>query len=144
MTATQKAHWAARADRRLAWAEAAEAKAEALVANHCTDWAFVSQPGHMPARARQIAQTDRAMELRQQAAAHREKAASLNVLATRQKGDAEAARETVRAAFDSVKPGDVVMTIFYGPREVVRVNKKTFSVRDSFGGTMTVDKAHCK
>lgn len=144
MTATQKDRWADRAERRAAWADAAEAKAAALEANHCTDWAFISQPGHLPARARQIAQKERAMELRARAAAHREKAANLNALASRQKGDAESQRQTVRDAMDAVKAGDTVLTTLYGPRQVVRVNKKTFSVRDSFGGTMTVDKAHCK
>ena len=142
MTA-QKTRWAAKVDRCTSWADAAEAKADALEANHNRDWAFVSQPGHIPARARQIAQTDRAMDLRGKAKAHREKAASLARLASTNKGDAEAARQAVRDRSASVQAGDVVRTILYGPREVVRVNKKTFSVRDSFGGTMTVDKAHC-
>ena len=76
----QHTRWAARAERREAWADAAEAKAATLVANHSTDWAFVSQPGHIPARARQIAQTDRAMDLLNQAAAHRAKATNLEEL----------------------------------------------------------------
>lgn len=141
---TQHERWAARAERRTAWAEAAEARANALEVNRNRDWAFVSQPGHIPARARQIAQTDRAMELRREADAHRAKARELDRLANHRAGDAEAQRQTLRDAMSAVQVGDTVGTILYGPREVVRVNRKTFTVRDSFGGTMTVDKAHCK
>lgn len=140
---TQKERWAAKAARYLKSAEAAEARASALISNHCTDWAFISQPGHLPARARQIAQTNRALELRQKAAGWRAKAAELHRMANTHRGDAEARRQALRDAI-AVKPGDTVVTALYGPREVVRVNKKTITVRDSFGGTMTVDKAHCR
>ena len=64
MTATQKDRWAAKSERRAAWAQAAEAKAAAILsAQPVRDWAFMSQPGHIPARARDIAQTDRAFAL---------------------------------------------------------------------------------
>lgn len=139
-----KARWADKAERCLSWATSAEAKADALVANHNRDWAFISQPGHLPGRAREMRQTDRAMELRQKAEAYRDKASNLQRLATTQKGDAESARQVERDAKSGYAPGDIVLTILYGPREIVRVNRKTFTVRDSFGGTMTVDKAHCK
>lgn len=144
---SQKQRWAAKADRRNDWAASLDAKAAAITASqpeYANDWAFVSQPGHLLARARMIAQTDRAMVLRARAADHRAKAVELARMATTNAGDAEARRQSERDQFAAVKPGDTVQTILYGAREVVRVNRKTFSVRDSFGGTMTVDKAHCK
>lgn len=140
MSVTQKERWAARAARRLDWANSAEAKADAMVKNHCTDWAFVSQPGHLPARARQIAQTDRAMVLRQEAEQHRAKAASLEVLATRQKGDAEAARQAERDT-RALKVGDTARSIHYGPCVVLKVNAKSYRIRLPSGFETTQDKA---
>lgn len=53
----------AKAERLREWADKREAKAAAVFeANepHTRDWAFITQPGHIPARARIIAQEDRA------------------------------------------------------------------------------------
>jgi len=137
-----KARWAARADRLIVWADAAEKKADALEANHNHDWAFVSQPGHLPARARQIAQTDRAMELRRKAADFRSKAATLRQMASRNAGDAEAARSTKRDALSTVAPGDYVESV-YGFRRVLKVNAKTFRLEGALE-PITIDKALCK
>lgn len=55
----------ARVERLQGWAEKREAKAAAVFeANkpYTKDWAFITQPGHIPARARIIAQEDRAYE----------------------------------------------------------------------------------
>ena len=139
----QHTRWAARAERREAWADAAEAKAATLVANHSTDWAFVSQPGHIPARARQIAQTDRAMDLLNQAAAHRAKAANLAAIANRKKGDAEAARQAERDA-STLKVGDAARSIHFGPCVIVKVNAKTCRIRLPSGFETTQDKAWVK
>lgn len=137
---TQKGRWAARAEKRGAWADAAEAKGSALTANHSTDWAFVSQPGHMPARARQIAQSDRAMRLQAKAAEHREKAAQLARMAATNKGDAERARQERRDAA-GFQVGDRAVSIFFGPCEVVGVNTKTVRIRHANGET-TQDKSY--
>lgn len=137
---TQHTRWAAKAERRTEWAEAAEAKAAALVANHNTDWAFISQPGHIPARARQIAQADRAMELRAKAAEHRAKAANLDRMANTRKGDAEAARQAERDA-KTLKAGDSARSIHYGACVVVKVNAKTYRIRLASGFETTQDKA---
>lgn len=142
MTA-QHTRWADRAERREAWAQTAEAKAAALVANHNTDWAFVSQPGHIPARARQIAQTDRAMDLLNQAAAHRAKAANLDALANRKKGDAEAARQAERDT-RTLKVGDEARSIHYGACVIVKVNTKTYRIKLPTGYETTQDKAWVK
>ena len=56
----------AKADRLREWAAKREAKAQALRASTPDslrhDWAFVTQPGHIPERARMIARDDRAYE----------------------------------------------------------------------------------
>lgn len=55
----------AKAERLREWADKRETKAAAVFeANepHTRDWAFITQPGHIPARARIIAQEDRARE----------------------------------------------------------------------------------
>ena len=47
------------------WSEGRQAKAEGLLARNAPfqgDWAFATQPGHIPERARVIARTDRAIE----------------------------------------------------------------------------------
>jgi hypothetical protein len=139
----RKLAWTARADCLEAWAAAAEAKADALVANHNHDWAFVSQPGHLPARARQIAQTDRAMELRRKAAGHREKAATLRQMAARNKGDAEAARTVHRAALSGVIEPMMYVESIYGVRRVLKVNAKSLRIEGALG-PITIDKALCK
>lgn len=140
---TQKARWAAKASRYTNSAARLTEAASAALSARNTDWAFASQPGHIPARAREIARTDRAMEMLAKADAMNAKAAQLSRMATTNKGDAESARQAARERLESVQPGQMVTSFLYGVREVVRVNRKTFSVRDSFGGTMTVDKAHC-
>lgn len=134
----QKARWARRADMRETMATKCEAEAARLVAGHSRDHAFLTQPGHIPARARQIAQTDRAHELTARASAHRAKATELRRMASRTAGDAERAREAKRDTL-AVKPGDLVDSL-YGRRIVLRVNTKTVRLE----GDVTVDKAHCR
>ena len=140
---TQKDLWAAKSDRRAAWADAAEARAAALLANRNTDWAFISQPGHIPARAREIAQTDRAMELLAKARDHREKAANLSALATRTKGDAEAARQAERDA-KTLQAGDAARSVHYGACTIVKVNAKSYRIRLASGFETTTDTAWVK
>lgn len=143
----QKERWAARAAKRTAWADSADAKARALIASqpeHATDWAFMSQPGRIPGRARLIAQQDRAMELGQEAARHRGQAESLTAMASREKGDAERDRQARRDA-QTLHVGQQVVTILYGPAEVVKINTKTVRVRRlETGSLLTIDKSHLK
>ncbi len=61
---TYRERRAARADRLRGWADKREAAAAAIFKSHEAyrdDNAFNTQPGHIPARARVIAQTDRAV-----------------------------------------------------------------------------------
>jgi len=143
MTA-QHTLWADRADRRQAQADKARAAAEALLANRNRDWAFVSQPGHIPARARENARTDRAMGLLAAAKVAEDKAANLRAMSERRAGDAERERQAARDARDWTV-GQTVIAILYGPATVLKVNTKTLRLRlDRTGGTITEDKARCK
>jgi hypothetical protein len=138
------ARWAARADRRQAQADKARAEAEALLANRNRDWAFVSQPGHIPARARELTRTDRAMILLAATDLAESKARNLRAMAERRAGDAERERQAARDAV-AWSVGQAVVSILYGPATVLKVNAKTIRIRlDRTGGTITEDKARCK
>jgi D-serine deaminase-like pyridoxal phosphate-dependent protein len=140
---TQKQIWAAKSDRRMAWASAAEARAADLLASRNTDHAFMTQPGHIPARAAEIARSDRAFALMQKAADHRAKAVNLASLANRNKGDAETARQAVRDA-RSYEAGDAVVSVHYGAATVVKVNAKSVRIRTASGFVTTQDKSFVK
>lgn len=139
---TQKQIWADKAAKRRVWAASAQAKAETIFAARSTDFALISQPGHIPARAAETKRHERACELLNSAKAHSQKAANLEALATRQAGDAERAREAIRAACEWAV-GDMAKSVHYGVLEVVRVNKKTLTLKGAFGN-LTTDKAWCR
>lgn len=131
---------AARAACRNEWADAAEAKAAALLAERNTDWAFISQPGHIPARAAENARDARAFDLMDKAKAHRAKAANLAAMANRTKGDAERARQEARDA-SSLQAGDKAVSVHYGACEIVKANAKSYRIRTASGFVTTQDKS---
>jgi len=70
----------ARLDRRLKWAQGREQKADALQARNepfVNDWAFITQPGHIPERERCNRRDEKAYEHRQMVQHHEEKAAGI-------------------------------------------------------------------
>lgn len=140
---TQKDKWANRAEQRNEWACAAETTAAALLANRNSDWAFVSQPGHIPARAAENQRSQRAFELLEKAKAHREKATNLAALANRNVGDAERKRQEIRDA-SNLQPGDRAVSVHYGACEIVKSNAKTYRIRTASGFTTTQDKSFVK
>ena len=67
-------------ERRQEWADSRRDKANAVLNNrpsYASDWAFITQPGHIPARARLIAREDKAYENLNMAQHHEQKAAGL-------------------------------------------------------------------
>lgn len=77
---TQRERALARLERRREWAAGRAAKARQIDASrpaYADDWAFITQPGHIPARARLIAREEKAQEHRNMATHHTEKAASI-------------------------------------------------------------------
>lgn len=135
----RKDQWLAKAVRREAWAQAADAKAAAIEgAAPRGDLAFWTQPGLGKQRDKARARMQAAHVLRETASAHRAKAAQLRRMAGRNAGDAEAARAATRAAL-SAQVGDAVSSI-YGIRRVLKVNAKTLRIE----GPVTLDKALCR
>lgn len=115
------------------WAEKREGKALTQLNSHPEirhDWAFITQPGHIPFRARMNKADDRAHESLQKAKEMRGKAASLR--SVRVAGDTERKREKIRAALDNViKKGSKVYDFCFGEGIVVGVYKKSYRIRFS-------------
>ena len=123
-----------RAGRREGWAGARERHAAALEAANAPyqgDWAFATQPGHIPERAGANRRTERAFEHSRAAREHRAKAEHLRARGARVKGDAEAAREARRERVrEWARPGMWVWAPpFPEPMQLVRVSRKTATVK---------------
>ena len=113
------------------WAEKREERATAALNSHPEyrhDWAFISQPGHIPARARMNAADDRAFESLNIAKGMREKAE--NIMNVRVAGDAERSREKTRAALDTlIGKGSRVQDAVFGEGVVLGVYKKSYRIQ---------------
>jgi hypothetical protein len=120
-----------KADRYSEWADKREARAGVDLNSHPEyrhDWAFITQPGHIPARARMIAADDRAHESLTIAKKMREKAESL--LDVRVAGDAERNRQARREASDRlISKGSMVVDAVFGEGEVVGVYSKSYRIK---------------
>jgi hypothetical protein len=133
-----------KAERLEGWAAKREQRAQAVLnpgENHYSrDWAFITQPGHIPARARFNRAVEREAASVQKAREMRGRAASLRA-GVRVKGDAEAKREQYREFIRGrLRVGMVVETTFYGPSELLKINRKSVRIRTQrFGSEMTLD-----
>lgn len=123
-----------RADKYEEWASKREAKATAQLNSYPEirhDWAFITQPGHIPFRDRMNKSDNRACESLDIASNMRNKAKSLRHV--RVKGDAARADQAKRDAIRPLlKPGMEVDTVIYGLKEIVKINKKTVTVKSRF------------
>lgn len=123
------------------WAAKRKARATATLERneiYNGDYAFNTQPGHIPGRDRVIAANDRAYESLQTARRFESKAADLRHV--RVAGDKERARQARRERIrPMLKPGLMVYSALYGEGEVVRVNQKTASVRIPSGSVFPLD-----
>ena len=132
-----------KADKLEGWASKREAKAAAVLKHnepHTRDWAFITQPGHIPIRARIIAQEDRQRESLSVAGDMRQRADSLRHVVVR--GDAERNRQVRREASDKIfSVGSRVFDYSGGNGEIVKVNKNTYSVKFDRGFTWKVCKS---
>lgn len=124
-----------KADRYDEWAGKREQAAEAQLNSYPSvrhDIAFITQPGHIPFRARMNRSDERAYESLKKADEMRGKAESLRHV--RVKGDAAKADEAARQkVLTWVKPGMTVNTGTAGNCEVLKVNQKTVKVKGKFG-----------
>jgi len=105
------------------------------------DIAFITQPGHIPMRARIIRQQEKVFALREEAKKLFEKAENIRIYGSRVKGDAERAREEKREKLDrEVQVGSRVFCPLYGWGEVLKIFKKSYRVKFDRGFVLTVDK----
>jgi len=116
------------------WAEKRKTRAETVFKQNerfFGDIAFNTQPGHIPFRARLIAANDRACESLQ--IANRMESKADNLRNVRVKGDAARRDEEKRAkVMEWIKPGMMVFTYCFGNVEILKVNKKTATVKGKF------------
>ena len=105
------------------------------------DIAFITQPGHIPMRARIIRQQEKVFALREEAKKLFKKAENIRIYGSRIKGDAERAREERRKKLDQeVQIGSRVYCPIYGWGEVLKIFKKSYRVKFDRGFSLTVNK----
>jgi hypothetical protein len=82
------------------------------------------------------------VELQDKAKLYRQRADNLELFANTNKGDAERKRQAKRNESDErVKIGDLIDTVLYGLRELIKINKKTYTIKFPDGRTTTIDKS---
>jgi len=135
-----------KAERLDEWAEKREVKAEADLNSFPSlrhDWAFITQPGHIPARARMNKADDRALESLKVAEGMRSRAEGMRHV--RVAGDAERKREKVRAVLDTmIGKGTQVIDAVFGLGTVVGVYSKSYRIHFASGGIYSRDKSYVR
>ena len=108
------------------------------------DWAWVSQPGHIPGRDKIINRYDKVYELLREARQARDRAESVQKV--RVAGDAERKRERIRQAMDQrVQKGSRVYDFCFGNGTIVSVHKKSYRIKfDGSGSTWARDKSYVR
>lgn len=133
-----------KADRYEEWAAKREKKATAQLNSYPSmrhDYAFNTQPGHIPARTRMRKADDRAFESLGVAKHMREKADSLRHV--RVAGDAERKREETRKALDTIlSKGSRVKDFCFGEGNIISVHKKSYRIKFDQGYTIARDKSY--
>jgi Domain of unknown function (DUF3560) len=143
-----------RAGRRMKWAESAEKKAEQAraTADNLASVIPFGQPilvGHHSERRDRTYRNQIDRNYRKEsgelskAEYHKQKAENILKYGSRVAGDAERAREAKREAADqSITVGSIVKDAVFGQGEVLKVNKKTYTVRFSPTLTCARDKSY--
>jgi hypothetical protein len=125
------------------WADKRETEAHRALNSHPElrhDWAFITQPGHIPARARMNAADQRAIESLNKAREMRSRAAGIRHVQVA--GDAERKRQAKRDALDKViTKGSAVVDAIFGAGIVRGVYKKSYRIEFSSGFTCARDKS---
>jgi len=136
-----------KADRLEEWAEKREKVAERTLdtirERYRGDFAFNTQPGHIPERARVIRAQDRAYESLGVAGHLRGRAAGLRHVVV--KGDAEAKRQKYREFMDArLAKGSRVHDFCFGDGEIVKVNRLSYTIKFDGGFQYARDKSYVK
>jgi hypothetical protein len=122
-----------RADKLDEWAQKRVSKANTQLNSYPSlrnDYAFVTQPGHIPLRARMIKADEKAYESLKIARDMAGKAENLRHV--RVAGDAERDREARREETRQwIKVGMMVFNSMFGKGRVLRINKKTATIGET-------------
>jgi hypothetical protein len=131
--------------------KAAQHRAKVEPYNDYAFWTEPLKPGHHSynrhknLRDRLARHMDQEAALSIEAAQLRQKAKQLRTGRAAIAGDADAARQERRDQADAViAVGDTVDTCHYGRAVVLKVNRKTYTVRTASGWTTTHDKSFCR
>jgi len=132
----------ARADARLRHAGALQGS----LPEYRHDWAYITQPGHIPGRARIAQKEEKIYHLHNEAAALQEKADNIMKYQTRVQGDAERRRQAKREALDRILgKGSRVNDVVFGEGVIVSVHKKSYRIKfDRSGSTYARDKSYVR
>lgn len=126
-------------------ADKLEAEAESKMTefnSHRGDHAFMFQPGRIPYRDKVVKRYDKGMEMLNEAKETREKAENYHV---RVKGDAEKERQAERDKQDKIIIVNTPVYDFcFGIGIVMKVNKKTYTIKFDDGNQFTRDKTFVK
>ncbi len=99
------------------------------------DWAFITQPGHIPMRAQMIKADDKAYESLNVANGYREKANNLRHV--RVKGDEERKYQAQREANDLlIQKGSRITDIVFGEGTVISIHKKSYRIQWNRSGNI--------
>lgn len=105
------------------------------------DWAYITQPGHIPGRDRVNRKQEKIFRLREEGKKQIERAERVRKYGGRVKGDRERERQTEREEQDKIiGKGSRVHDFCFGDGEVVRVNTKSYSIKFDDGETYARDK----
>lgn len=134
-----------KAERLRGWADKRKVDANRVLdynhEHYTGDVAFMTQPGHIPGRERIFNQNHRACESLNIARKMESKAD--NISKVRVRGDAETEHQRKRDFMTAnCKTGDTILWIGNVPLEIVKINKKTFTLKGGFG-SFTADKSLC-
>lgn len=133
------------------WAEKKELKLREMEKQHLNflsnfDWTEPIKIGHHSQRKhekmfeKRESQMRKIVEMSLSISRMREKAENLDLFASRNKGDADSKRQALRENNDTkVKVGDIVKTV-YGMREILKINKKTYTLKGEIKN-FTLDKS---
>jgi len=135
-----------KAERVKGWGESKLKQAQILedsIPEYAHDWAYITQPGHISGRDKINRKQEKIYRLREEGKRQIKRAERIKKYGGRVKGDAEREREVEREKQDKIiGKGSRIHDFCFGDGEVVRVNKKTYSIKFDSGGTYPRDKTY--
>ena len=135
----------AKADRLLNKADRLRTEADAKMSGFNSmrgDIAFLTQPGHIPARERMMRSYDKGIELKEEAKEAERRADGIMYYKTRVKGDTERERQAKREENDRlIQVGDTVECPLHGRGKILKINKKTYTIKFQWPTPIPTDKS---